>query len=570
MSKFYLRTFFVITSTLLLSVQAFSQNYHWAKPFGNTNTDIGYSIAVDDSANVYTTGAFQTTVDFNPGTDTFNMTSFGSFDIFVCKYDKDGNFKWAQQYGSLLDDRGYALTVDGAGNVYVTGYFKNTIDFDLGAGILNLTAVGADDMFILKLTRGGAFVWAKQIGGSDVERGKSIVADHAGNVITTGFFNGSPDFDPGSTNFLLTSSASTSDIFISKLNMNGEFVWAKKFGVTGLDEGHDVALDAAGNIYATGEYNGTVDFDPGPGTADLISVGVYDMYVVKLDPTGAYQWARSIGGDGYDVGKSIALDATGNVYTTGLFQDACDFDPGAGVFKLTADGGGLEEDIFVSKLNPSGNFLWAKRMGKDLADRGASIAVDAGGNSYTTGIFTGAVDFDPGTGTDVITSYGSSDAFICKLDASGNYAWAKHVGGPGDDDGLAIAVDGSDNVVVTGEYKGGATDFDPGTGTVNLNNLGDYDGFVLKLGKFGVGIRNRENASFAVYPNPTHGTLRIINTYTAVEVQVVVTDLLGKKILDAHLTPGMNTLDVGMLPQGMYLLTLTDGEREMTTRFVKE
>src|SRR5262249_36288313 len=160
---------------------------------------------------------------------------------------------------------------------------------------------------------------------------------------------------------------------------------------------------------------------------------------------------------------SIAVDASGNVYTTGYFTGTADFDPDAGVFNLTAAG---SFDIFVSKLSASGNFVWAKVMGGGSDDLGQSISVDASGNVCTTGYFTGTADFDPGAGVFNLTAAGYYDIFVSKLDASGNFAWAKAIGGTGGDEGYSIAIDSSGNVYTTGAF-GGTVDFDPNAGVFN-------------------------------------------------------------------------------------------------------
>ncbi|MGC6468655.1 MAG: SBBP repeat-containing protein, partial [Chitinophagales bacterium] len=195
------------------------------------------------------------------------------------------------------------------------------------------------------------------------------------------------------------------------------FEWAKSFGGTFDDQGYSIALDASGNVYTTGWFAGTVDFDPGAGTNNLTAQGSADVFVQKLDPLGNLIWAKSFGGTSADQGYSIALDASGNVYTTGRFRGTVDFDPGAGLATLTSAG---SDDVFIQKLDPLGNLIWAKSFGGTSADYGYSIAVDASGNVYTTGYFQGTVDFDPGAGTNNLTAQGNRDVFIQKLDPLGN------------------------------------------------------------------------------------------------------------------------------------------------------
>jgi uncharacterized repeat protein (TIGR01451 family) len=231
-------------------------------------------------------------------------------------------------------------------------------------------------------------------------------------VYTTGWFAGTADFDAGPGSFNLTSMGGIFDVFVSKLNSAGAFVWAKQLGGTGIDYGESIAVDAAGNVYTTGLFGSTADFDPGPGSFNLTSVGSSDAFISKLDSTGAFVWAKQLGGMNQDNAYSITVDAAENVYTTGYFNGTADFDPGTSTQNLTSVGSG---DVFVSKLDSNGAFVWTKQLGGTGDDFGASIAVDAVGNVYTTGYFNGTADFDPGTSMQNLTSAGLQDIFVSKL-----------------------------------------------------------------------------------------------------------------------------------------------------------
>ncbi len=385
-------------------------------------------------------------------------------------------FKWAKKIGGTTNDYGQSIKVDASGNVYTSGLFQGTVDFDPGTGTSNLTSAGSTDVFISKLNASGNFVWAKRMGGTLNDYGASII-DASGNVYTSGWFQGTADFDPGASTYNLTS-AGDSDIFISKLDDSGNFVWAKRIGGTSADGAWMLALDASGNIYTTGRFQGTVDFDPGAGTSNLTSSGNRDIFVLNLDNSGNFVWAKSMGGTSNDLGKRIAVDASGNVYTTGVFLGTADFDPDPSVtYNLTSAGG---YDIFVSKLDASGNLVWANRMGGTADDASQGFVLETSGNVYTTGAFSGTADFDPGSGTYNLTAASLWDAFISKLDASGNFVWAKRMGGSCYEWGWSIALDGSGNVYSTGEFAC-TGDFNPGTATYNLTPAGNEDIYISKL-----------------------------------------------------------------------------------------
>ncbi|HJP25320.1 MAG TPA: SBBP repeat-containing protein, partial [Acidimicrobiales bacterium] len=266
-------------------------------------------------------------------------------------------------YPGIKGDEVYSVAVDSSGNVYTTGYFNGTVDFDPGPGTANLTAknISHSDAFVSKLDSSGNYVWAKSFGGIGKDYGYSVAVDSSGNVYITGRFEGHAnenhivDLDPGSGTTNVTHNGN-GDVFVSKLDSSGDLVWAKSFGGSGTDYGHSVAVDSSGNVYTTGYFNDTVDFDPGAGTTNLTSNGSSDVFVSKLDSSGNYVWAKNLGGTGLDYGYSVAVDSSGNVYTTGGFRGTVDFDPGSGTANLTAVG----TEAFVSKLDSSGNYVWAK------------------------------------------------------------------------------------------------------------------------------------------------------------------------------------------------------------------
>jgi Beta-propeller repeat len=264
----YFRIVFLGMAYLLVTLESHSQapTLEWAKGVGGTSSTFGASIGIDALKNVYTTGQFNGTTDFNPGTGTFSLPSAGGSDIFISKLDANGNFVWANRIGSAGADYGYAIAVDGSGNQYITGAFNGTVDFNPGAGTANLTSGGVADIFILKLDAAGIFQWAQKIGSTGADEGNSITIDPSGDILLTGLFTGTVDFDPsavGTTNLV---SLGNNDIFITKFNASGNFVWAKGIGNTGFDRGNSIKTDLSGNVYTTGTFVGTVDFDPGAAT----------------------------------------------------------------------------------------------------------------------------------------------------------------------------------------------------------------------------------------------------------------------------------------------------------------
>ncbi len=527
-------------------------NFEWAKSISGTGLEVSYNVKVDASGNVYTTGQFEGTVDFDPGASTSNLTATGNRDIFISKFDMNGNYLWAKKMEGFGDEIGLSLAIDASGALYIGGIFQGTVDFDPSAAVFSLNSNGQYDIFIAKLDAGGNFLWAKSMGGFGIDGFKSLAIDPSGNVCFVGSFEGLVDFDPGSAVSNLTS-AGAFDIFVCKLNSAGTFLWAKSVGASSFDGAFSIAIDATSNIYVTGYFNGTADFDPNAGVSNLTSAGGDDLFILKLDNSGNFLWANSSGGISSDWGTAITIDASGNVITTGRFQGTIDFDPSAGVSNLTSVG--ADKDVFVSKLDASGNFLWAKSVGDAGYDIAYAIATDATGNIYATGTFSGTVDFNPGTGSNPLTSNGI-DVFILKLDAAGNFVWANQTGGSGSETVESIAVDALGKVYITGYYVT-TVDFDPSPSVFNLTPLGVVDVYILKLGQAGFsGITSNSQTDFSIFPNPAKGTLNIIYNKELKKAEVNITDVLGKSRLINSYNGTSAAIDISTLNKGIYYIQI--------------
>ena len=388
-------------------------NFLWAKSIGNTGSDVSDDIYVDASNNVFITGYFSLTVDFDPDFGTYELTALGGGDCFILKLNTEGEFIFARSFGDGLTERGAGIITDESGNIYVTGTYQGTVDFDPGFGIFDITSVGEEDVFIQKLDADGNLIWAKSIGGANEEKVSSIKVDSDENIYIAGTYEGTCDFNPEVPTFLQTS-LGFFDNYILKLNSSGLFDWAITFGGTLGDAINDLELDNEGNLYSTGHYSLTVDFNPGVGVNSYTSMGTLDIFIQKIDSEGGFIWAKSFGGSDQDRGYGIKLDASNNVYTTGLFSESVDFNPNAGVFNLNSAG---ESDIFLQKLDADGNFIWTKRIGGIGIDEGNALDISSEGNIYLAGVFENTVDFNAGVGEFNLSSNGEWDIFILKLNA---------------------------------------------------------------------------------------------------------------------------------------------------------
>ncbi len=473
-------------SSIFISKLDSSGNYLWARQINADNTSSIKDISIDGLGNVYTTGRFEMTVDFDPGVGVVNLIGASSF---ISKLNSTGDYVSAQKLSSGRQFVGNIFG-DAVGNVYTTGNFFGTVDFDPGLGQVNLVSSDGD-AFISKSDSQGKHLWTKQFGrtsgGTTVNL---ITVDQLGNIYAKGTFSGNVDFDPGAGIALLSSSYYDTS-FISKLDVNGNYLWARSLGTGNIrDTTKGIAVDSLGNVYDTGTFSRTADLDPGDGTAFFSTVASIS-FVRKLDKNGNYLWAKPFisttdteipydrdpdNAEVFNI-NNIAVDSAGNVYTVGRFVSTVDFDPGSNQTLLTSTG---ESDVFVSKLDSNGNYIWAKQLGSSGNDVVNGIRLDDSGNIYTTGSFEGSGDFDPGTNIATLTSAGKKDIFISKLDNNGSYLWAKQIAGTDTNIAESIVLDRMNNIYLKGQFLG-EMDVDPGSDVVNLNNPDRRSSFIGKF-----------------------------------------------------------------------------------------
>jgi hypothetical protein len=447
---------------------------------GADGADVARATAVDPQGNVVAAGSFNGSVDFAPGA-TNVLFDADDGNGYVAEYTPGGDFRWARRVGGAVND----ITIDRLGNVYVTGSFGGTRDFDSTAGTLNLTSGGNDDVFVAKFDTSGNLQWAKRAGGALADGGLGIDVDYAGNAYVSGFFASTVDFDPNA-GVVNRSAQAFTDGFIWKLSNAGNYSRVSVLAGNGSERVNDVAVDAVGNAYATGRFDKTADFDPGGGAvisfADATLGTNADGFVWGLNTNGSYRFVRRFGGELFDTGDAVDIDAVGHVYVTGRFTFSANFNPGGGGGTLNAYGnsGG---DAFAARYDSVGVFQWARRIGGTTNDDwGHGIVVDGSRNVYVTGQFAGVANLaDAPVFAGLVGSAGGTDAFLTKFDTNGTFVYGRKVGGTGNDVGRGVAVDGlRGNVFVAGEFRNDA-DFNPGLGTENRSSAGSSDLFLLRL-----------------------------------------------------------------------------------------
>lgn len=391
-----------------------SGNFLWARGFGGDEIDSANGLDVDSDGNVIVVGHFEAPTDFDPGLGDETLTTLGNWDCFILKLDPNGNFLWVKQLGSVNNDNLYDVIVDGFGNIYVPGVFTASLnpdpansstligppngtdcfvakfdpagnfcwvnnytgmeeeyifslgldfelnihttgffsgDADLNPGILldSHTSNGDFDCFIQKLDGEGNLLWGRSFGSVADDRPTGILVDNLANTYTVGRFESTVDFDPGPDSLLITPEGFR-DLYIQKLNPQGELAWVKTLKIIGLEGVAKPFMDSFGDIYINGRFFGTNDFDPGPAVYNAEAELSYDAFILKLDQAGNFIWLKQFGGTGTTRCRDIELSPDGDIYVCGHYFETTDFDPGAGVQSQTGTGIDVQS-AYVLKLS---------------------------------------------------------------------------------------------------------------------------------------------------------------------------------------------------------------------------
>ena len=347
-----------------------------------------------------------------------------------------GGHIWSQRFGNSAAQFSLRMAVDGAGNSVITGYFQGSIDFGGGA----LTSAGGNDVFVAKFDGAGNHQWSKRFGDSTFQSGWGVAFDTGGNVLLTGYFYGTITFGP---NAPIHTSSGQADIFVAKLDPNGNLLWSKSFvGLANSSEWcRTITADGNDDVYIGGWFNNTIDFGGGP----LTSTGGSDAYIAKFTSNGTYSGSAHYGSAENQQLYGLATDSANNLLVTGSFSGTIDF--GSGTNALTSAGG---SDLFIAKIGPTGTALWSQGFGDGAQQVGYSVATDPDANVVISGYFLGNVDFGGGT----LQGAGGTDAVVAKFDGAGNHLWSKALGNSSSQLAQGVATDGGGNVIVTGQSTG--------------------------------------------------------------------------------------------------------------------
>lgn len=571
-----------------------AQIIDWAAPIGSYYTDRALSVLIDNQGNKYIGGHFSDTVDFDLGAGTAIRTCpasiYGQGQAYVLKLDANDNFAKVLTFGGINVSRYLAVSAmgkDASGNLFLAGFFNGSTDFDPDTSVFMVSPNASNNIFLLKLDANENLMWVKQwaynynagINGGKVEDAPSMVIDAMGNIILAGKYKETVDFDPDTSSFTLTSQGQRG--YVLRVDNDGNFMWAKSINpdtaAGDIVLVRSVSADANGNVYVAGDFTGTVDFNPDTTVKNNLSESVQQGFLLKLSANGSFGWVKQMGGvdsqpiQSYNSATAVAVDGASNVLLTGNFMGTITM----GSNTLVSNG---YSDVFFAKLDASGNYLWANSIGNTWdAERTNRLTVDAANNIYAAGTFQGGIDLNPGAGSRYVTSNGSIDAFIAKLNTNGGFEWGKSFGGTDSYD-LIYGVAVKDNsVYVVGRFITQMNCDNDGSYYINAADTSSIwppglDGWVAKLNQGATGIAGvTEGSPFAIYPNPATDDFVIDFTgSTKTKAHAVLLDVHGRKIRELFLDTPVTKVDVSSLQKGLYFVQIENNGHRTTSKLVIE
>ena len=383
---------------------------HFRNPFYISNSALGMDFELDANGNIYCLGSFDDYYDFDPGPATYSLNPHNGM-LFLCKLNSSGTFVWVGQMGRDSSGAYASVKVDQNGDVVFLANFKgNNNDFDPGAGVLNLNAVGGQDVVVGKVDPAGMLLWVKSFGGTATDQSNKMALDAGGNIVITGSYSLTCDFDPGPSTFTLNSANGTA--FVSHLSSSGTFMNTWQFGNT-FSRALEVEIDNQGHLILTISFQGVADLDPGPGVVNYTATSGYQSVLGKYSTSGTLLWAgQLLPQTGSAQIGDISLDNTGNIYYSFQFNGSvdCDFGPGSYILQTNALN---EGHAGICLLNTTGQLIWAASIRGISVRRILCLINNTNGDLYANGDFSGITDFDPGPLTTTLgTSY--RDAFVFK------------------------------------------------------------------------------------------------------------------------------------------------------------
>lgn len=581
----------IITSAFTIQTQA--QN-NLAMLHGSAGLEYGKANAVDADTNYINAALFQNTVNVNPNGTTNLVCAGAGIDVALTKYDRHGQLVWGKRFGgAACTETPHGVDCDAAKNIYVTGFFgSNTFtgslsgDFNSSGGG-TITTQGNEDVFLAKYDQNGNYIWALGLGNTLAEtreRGWDLVVDASGNSYVAGGFEGSVNFNPLGTANIITLPDTLTGLFVAKYNTNGILQWVTQINAQLNDiftEGYaTIDFDANGNLFVAGNFRGTnVNFNPNGTSTTLNSNGLCDIFIAKYSTSyGTLSWVKQIGTNLQELVSPGALrcDNNGNPYFTGRVAgtNAVDFNPSAATTNVT------NSSLYLTSYDINGNLRYATGMSSGTGDGGHRVTFDSNNDVYIAGWANGTTTF--GTISKIANST-TADVFLAKYtnNLSSCY-WALNFGGTGSTANnicAGLIVDHENNPIITGQLYGTNADVDPSVATLNFSSVGNNDCFVIKYTTNGqlwvndttsttTSIKDYWKNTLSIYPNPAIDFINV-QLPSMSNIQYNIYNGHGALVFSGLSSPQIN---IAVLPKGIYQIVFTHKENlsQFSQKIVKQ
>jgi hypothetical protein len=565
--------FLFIFATLTFYFQLFAFNcfaqtpdWQWAKSIYGNGGEYGNCIATDADDNIVTAGLF-TSDTITIGAIKLANRSPGSSDIFIAKYDAQGNVLWARSAGGMNEDLCNSIAIGDHNDIVMTGYFSSPY---IVFGVDTLFNSGSQDILFAKYDTQGNLLWAKSTGGLNDEEGSGITFDSDNNILMTGNFYS--QYLVFGTDTIFNSGGWNP--FVVKLSSSGNIIWtASAHCGNALSEG--ITTDAVNNVIILGSYNVRIIF----GTDTLNSLnynsqGISDIFVAKYTSSGNVLWASTSsntnplglscpGADNF--GKSIITDNSNNIYIAGEFMShTIRF----GIYTFVNHDYPLQcpyNDIYIVKYDASGNVLWAKAAGSWDKECGMGITTDSNNNVIVAGYYGDNMTFGYDTLYNIHT--GDENIFIVKYDSLGNFKWDKSAGYGSIGRASSIAVDHDDNIIISGRYDGPPFSF----GNIILASTASTDAFVAKISETtGIDEQITKDKNISLFPNPSSNFITIKTPAYGGYGEFIIINIKGQQVIKQEFNNTNTAINISDLARGIYFIKVINKNGIAVKKFVKE
>lgn len=557
-----MKTMLFLLTTIIGTTCIHGQIHQWTKGIiGTGNTAVhGKKTHVESSGNaIYSYGEHEdfdseNSVTFDPTGIAMELTGEFYSACYLIKTTPEGQLIWGQTFSASSYVFFRDLKTDAAGNCYVIGIFRGTMDVDNSS---NESILDNEDptSFIVKLNAAGEFVWAQQYENMEI----SSISIRSNALFCAGIFMGQCDFDnsPSSAQY---SSQGLSDCFVLRLNTDGEYQWVKIIESPSPIHNEiitNISTTPTGGLNITGLFSNSTDFNPDAGVTTLTAIGEADIFVMQLNGIGDFQWAHSIGSNLIDNPTSLNTAPTGAIYLTGVRAQLTNVEP--------------YEDILLIKFSDLGDLLWSKSIGGSNSDQAISSTIDENENLYVSGNTSSLdLDFDPGINEayQAIDPTVVSIGYILKLNSDGNFVWVTSLNGTNNDIWSISYKNGA--LYTTGSFVD-SIDMAPGDPFYQLNgNTQNHCSYLSKLDVTQTLHTDELDATqslpFSLYPNPVQSFV-----LATVEIGSIVSiyDLSGAIVVQQTVTEQPTAINIESLNAGTYLVQVLHDGKAVNQKLVK-